>query len=143
MRLAGADAPELPHFGKPGQPFGPEAKELLASLVEGQRVTIDPGRVDQYKRLVGTVYVWHPPYIGGPTNVCLAMVRKGLATVYTQSGAEYGRASYWDVLSHSDSSGKERLLLAQDDAKRDKKGMWSQEHVTTPAEFKKQQRQHK
>lgn len=140
MRLAGADAPELAHFGRPGQPFGPEAKQALSDLVLGQWVTVDVGRVDQYKRLVGTVYVWRAPYVQGPTNVSLALVKKGLATVYTQGGAEYGHASYWHLFTGSDSSGRKRLMAAQERAQAYKHGMWSQAHVTTPSEFKKAQK---
>lgn len=38
VRLAGADAPELAHFGKPAQPFAKEAKEELQKIVLGKTV---------------------------------------------------------------------------------------------------------
>lgn len=38
IRLAGADAPELAHFGRPAQPFAKEAKDELQRLVLGKTV---------------------------------------------------------------------------------------------------------
>lgn len=34
VRIAGVDAPESAHFGKPAQPFSKEAKQLLTSMVQ-------------------------------------------------------------------------------------------------------------
>lgn len=126
----------MPHFGKPGQPFAQEAMDELTKLVIGRYLTVGLGHLDQYNRLVGTPYVWLPPYCFGPTNISLYMVKLGLATVYTQSGAEYGKSTYLDVLLGKTSSGERRLLRAQEAAKRWKRGMWSQKKITTPAEFK-------
>lgn len=100
-------------------------------------MTVGLGHLDQYHRLVGTPYVWRFPYILGPTNISLYLVKQGLATVYTQSGAEYGKSSYLDVLLGKKSSGEVRLLRAQEWAQRRKRGMWGQKHMTTPAAFKK------
>jgi hypothetical protein len=52
IRLAGADAPESSHFGKPEQPFAKEAKEELEKLVLGKTVWCEVAHVDQYQRLV-------------------------------------------------------------------------------------------
>lgn len=52
IRLAGADAPESSHFGKPEQPFAKEAKEELEKLVLGKTVWCQVAHVDQYQRLV-------------------------------------------------------------------------------------------
>jgi micrococcal nuclease len=68
VRLIGIDAPE------PEEPFGPEAAELLASLVAGQTVRLVPdiSDRDQFDRLLRYVYV-------GGVFVNEAMVESGLA----------------------------------------------------------------
>lgn len=50
IRLADIDAPEKK------QPYGVEAKQTLAALVEGQPIIVDKKTRDRYKRTVGTVY---------------------------------------------------------------------------------------
>jgi hypothetical protein len=52
IRLAGADAPESSHFGKPSQPLSKEAKEELEKLVLGKTVWCQAAHIDQYQRLV-------------------------------------------------------------------------------------------
>lgn len=127
----------MAHFGNPAQPYAKEALEELTHLVKGRYITVGLGHLDQYNRLVGTPYVWRPPYVLGPTNVSLFLVKSGLATVYTQSGAEYGKSSYLDVMLGRTSSGQVRLIRAQELAKKWRRGMWSLKHMTTPAEYKK------
>lgn len=157
IRLAGADAPESSHFGKPGQPFAKEAKEELEKLVLGKTVWCQVAHVDQYQRLVATPYVFQAPYIFGRTNVSLQLVKKGLATVYTQSGAAYGTAGTFsklfrwmmgvdgkikaDKITLFDRifplSGEARLKRAQVWAKRRKRGMWSLKNFESPEDYKK------
>ncbi|CAO1626654.1 unnamed protein product [Parajaminaea phylloscopi] len=138
IRLAGADAPEAGHFGKTAQPFSTEAREELVRLVSKRTVRCEVAHVDQYKRLVATPYVWLPPYVFGSTNVSLSLVKKGLATVYRQGGAEYGSATFlWRVLFRA-SSGLGRLERAEASAKRRKLGLWSQgSKLETPADYKR------
>ena len=159
IRLAGADAPESAHFGKPGQPFAKEAKEELEKLVLGKTVWCQVAHVDQYQRLVATPYVFMPPYIFGRTNVSLHLVKKGLATVYTQSGAAYGNAGMFsrlfrwmmgldkikpDQTSFLDRlfplSGEARLKRAMAWAKRRKRGVWSLKNFESPEDYKKRQK---
>ncbi|MGH8957470.1 MAG: thermonuclease family protein [Acidimicrobiia bacterium] len=68
VRLIGIDAPE------PDQPFGPDAAQQLASLLEGQVVQLvaDTSDRDQFDRLLRYVYV-------GDLFVNEAMVDSGLA----------------------------------------------------------------
>lgn len=49
IRLADIDAPEKK------QPYGIEAKQSLAELVQGQPIIVDKKTRDRYKRTVGTV----------------------------------------------------------------------------------------
>jgi len=88
IRIAGIDAPELPHFGRPGQPGGQEALEFLTSYILNRRVRAYIYRRDQYERVVSTVFVrkW-----GLRRDVGLEMLKRGLATVYeAKYGAEFG-----------------------------------------------------
>lgn len=76
------------HDGHPSQPFAEEARNYLCELVKDRRVTIELHSVDQYARVVASVYV--KKFFLFRRNVSLAMVEAGLATVYRQSGGQYG-----------------------------------------------------
>ncbi|KAK4048566.1 Scaffold-type E3 ligase [Microbotryomycetes sp. JL201] len=90
VRLAGVDAPELAHFGQPAQPFSAEAldKQALTELVHKRVVHVRLYRKDRYGRVVGMAFVRRPPW-PWRVNVSEQMLKAGLATVYTQGGAEY------------------------------------------------------
>ncbi|GAQ33651.1 putative endonuclease lcl3 [Aspergillus tubingensis] len=94
VRLAGVDAPEQAHFGRPAQPFGKEAHEWLTGYLTGRRVRIYVHRQDQYQRVVATVFVRRAldfPIPFRRRDVGYEMLRKGLATVYeAKVGAEFG-----------------------------------------------------
>ncbi|KAJ9625854.1 putative endonuclease lcl3 [Taxawa tesnikishii (nom. ined.)] len=71
VRIAGVDAPETAHFGKPAQPYSAEALAGLRELVLRKYVWAKVWRPDQYGRVVASV--------------------KGLATVYeAKFGSEFG-----------------------------------------------------
>lgn len=107
---------------------------------------------------MATPYVFASPYIFGRTNVSLHLVKKGLATVYTQSGAAYGSAGIfvrtfrWMMGMNKDKlavtkrsifdrlfpvSGEARLKKAMAKAKRKKLGVWSLKNFETPEDYKK------
>ncbi|KAL4739169.1 putative endonuclease lcl3 [Aspergillus similis] len=94
VRLAGIDAPELAHFGRPEQPHAREAHEWLTSYLLSRRVRAYLHRPDQYQRVVATVYVRRAldfPIPFRRRDVSYEMLRRGLATVYeAKSGAEFG-----------------------------------------------------
>ena len=138
VRIAGVDAPEMAHFGRPAQPGGREALDWLTAYVLGRRVRARLWRKDQYGRVVASVRVrrgWFPPWW---RDVALEMLRRGLATVYeAKSGAEFGGR-------------KEDYVAAEERARRAKVGMWTErggvwrrilgggeEAVETPMEFKR------
>jgi len=112
VRIAGIDAPELAHFGNPGQPGGKEALAWLTQRLEGRSVRVHALRRDQYDRLVGTVAARGGWRITRSADVGLDMIRAGWATVYeAKKGAEYdGR--------EEDYRAAERL------AKKEAKGIW-------------------
>jgi len=127
IRLAGVDAPECAHFGKPAQPYSAEAQAYLTSMVLSRNVQIELLSKDHYGRIVGMVWVRKPVFWPFRKNVNLEMLKRGFATVYAQSGAEYG------------SIGKDKLLAIEEKAKRKKIGMWSLKGSAyqSPAEYKR------
>lgn len=52
IRVAGVDAPEAAHFGRPSQPYSAEALAWLKAAIEGKRVRCLLLRRDQYARVV-------------------------------------------------------------------------------------------
>ncbi|KAJ5245887.1 hypothetical protein N7468_000870 [Penicillium chermesinum] len=93
IRLAGIDAPELAHFGRPEQPFARDAHAWLTSYLLNRRVRAYVYRQDQYSRVVASVYVRRafdlPPF--RRRDVSYEMLKRGLATVYeAKAGSEFG-----------------------------------------------------
>ncbi|KIE03392.1 nuclease domain containing protein, partial [Metarhizium majus ARSEF 297] len=123
VRIAGVDAPEGAHFGRPAQPFAAEAQKWLSDYILHRNVRAYIYKRDQYNRIVATVYVRQFLI---RRNVGLELVKRGLATTYeAKSGGEYGglKAVY------------ER---AEAKAKRKRKGMWSGKagEFESPREYK-------
>ena len=49
-------APEVAHFGEPGEPGGEPAKDFMVELIEGQTVVCDLTQERTYGRRVGYCY---------------------------------------------------------------------------------------
>ena len=114
LRIAGIDAPELAHFGRPAQPYGQEALDFLTQYVGNKRVRAYIYRKDQYERVVGTAWVrkW-----GIRRDVGLEMLKRGLATVYeAKYGSEFG-------------SKEEQYRQAEQRAREKGVGMWKEPSV--------------
>ncbi|CCE34484.1 putative endonuclease lcl3 [Claviceps purpurea] len=121
IRLAGVDAPEGAHFGRPAQPYAAEAQTWLTQYILHRNVRAYIYKRDQYNRVVATVYV-RRFFIR--RNVGLEMIKQGLATTYeAKSGGEYGGL-------------KEAYEAAEASAKRQRKGMWSRRDLESPREYK-------
>ncbi|KAI2629670.1 SNase-domain-containing protein [Hypoxylon sp. NC1633] len=123
IRIAGIDAPEGAHFGRPAQPFSTDALAWLSSYILGRRVRAKIYKRDQYDRIVATVFVRR--YLIR-RDVGLEMLKRGLATMYeAKTGAEFGGL-------------EERYKAAEVKAKAKKRGMWGGEpqHFESPREFK-------
>ena len=80
VRYIGLDAPEIAHDTNPGEPFGVEATQANAALVDGQLVILekDVSDTDQFGRLLR--YVW----LGGPGTWLLVnaeLAYEGMADV--------------------------------------------------------------
>lgn len=116
VRIAGVDAPEGAHFGRPSQPFAAEALEFLQSYVLGKRVRAYIYKRDQYERVVASVFVRKPPFFIRK-DVGMELVKRGLATTYeAKTGAEFGGPRM-----------EAKYKAAEEVARRKKRGMWSLE----------------
>lgn len=123
IRLAGVDAPEAAHFGKPAQPYSQEALQWLRRYILGRRVRVVPLSRDQYQRIVGEARVWK---LTGRKNVSEEMLRNGWAVVYEgKTGAEFNGL-------------KSRYLKLQKKAQGHRYGIFSQgANIETPGQFKR------
>lgn len=131
VRLAAVDAPECAHFGAKGQKYGPIARDYLRNKFLGRRVAVQVHSLDQYRRVVGTVWAKSRfpvlQQLGiAKTNVGLDLTKAGYATVYRQGGAQYGGL-------------KQLYERAEHVAKQKRLGMWK-EKGASPAAYKKAMR---
>lgn len=124
IRLAGIDAPETRSFKIPAQPLSDKSKECLENLVLNRYVTIELINRDRYNRLLCLVYIknWC-----NSLNINLEMLRKGMACVYTGSDGVYGNL-------------KNEMLEVEQEAKKNKIGMWSLKNLVLPLDYKKAHR---
>ncbi|RYP23066.1 hypothetical protein DL765_001321 [Monosporascus sp. GIB2] len=123
VRIAGIDAPEGAHFGRPAQPFATDALAWLSDYILGRRVRAKIYRRDQYDRIVATVYVRR---FLMRRDVGLEMLKRGLATTYeAKYGAEFGGL-------------EEEYKAAEADAKAKKLGIWGGKprHFESPRDYK-------
>ncbi|TGO31672.1 hypothetical protein BHYA_0445g00020 [Botrytis hyacinthi] len=123
VRIAGVDAPEGAHFGKPAQPFSAEALIWLREYIQNRRVRAYIYKRDQYDRVVATVWVRR---FLVRKDVGREMLRAGMATVYeAKMGAEFG-----------DFEAQYRAI--EEEAKRKKLGMWSgkKKDYESPRDYK-------
>lgn len=106
VRYLGIDAPEVAHEGQPGEPLGDEAARCNRSLVSGRWVTLEFGgdRQDDYGRLLAYVF------LEDGTLVNSELVRQGLAYLCPKQRP----LRQWD-----------RLLDAQLQAMKERRGLWS------------------
>jgi endonuclease YncB( thermonuclease family) len=134
VRLAGIDAPELAHFGRPAQFYAQEAHAWLTSYLLNRRVRVYVHRPDQYQRVVATVYVHRLldfPIPFRSRDVSYEMLKRGLATVYeAKTGVEFGGVERERKYRHAESRAKEKG-----------KGLWrnfrsSPEGWESPREYK-------
>lgn len=108
IRLHGIDAPEK------GQPYGNKAKEYLSGLIFDKTVKVDSKGTDQYKRVLGVIYL-------GDSNINAEMVRSGYAWNY-----KYSKDKYY--------------IKLQEKAKADKRGLWKDKNSIDPWLWRKEKR---
>lgn len=122
VRLYGMDAPETPkinqrtgHVNKPGQLYGMESWKALEGKIMGKHVRLDIIDIDQYKRMVGMIWI-------GDRNINLEMVRKGYAEAYVEYLKEPYRAQF---------------VQAEREARSARRGIWSLSGYERPKDFRK------
>ncbi|KAJ6577334.1 hypothetical protein B0H19DRAFT_1119223 [Mycena capillaripes] len=133
IRIAGVDAPEAAHFGRPSQPYSEEALAWLRQEILGKTVYCQLLRRDQYSRIVSIVTL-PPRFLPGSwtsgKSLSLEMLKAGWVTTYEQAGAEYGK---W---------GKEEFIRVENEAKAARRGMWANGTTAeSPSEYKRRHAQ--
>lgn len=95
IRIAGVDAPEGAHFGKPSQPHSSESLTYLTTLLNSHNVRAHLLRRDQYERVVCSVSLKRKGILGllgFKHDVGLLMLKAGMAQVYESTyGIEFGK----------------------------------------------------
>jgi len=106
IRLLGINTPETRHRSSPAEPFGKEAKQALQNLIAGKqvRLSFDREKQDRYQRTLAHVYLRDGLWVNAE------LLRLGLAHVYTFT---------------PNISAAKKLLLAEDEARASKQGMWT------------------
>lgn len=110
VRLHGIDAPER------DQPHGSAAGTALAELVEGHTLQVEVVERDNYGRLVGRVWI-------DDLDINLAMVTAGHAWWYEYYAQE-----------------RRDLELAEEEARRARRGLWQQHDAIAPWDWRRAQR---
>jgi micrococcal nuclease len=109
VRLQGVDTPETVKEFTPVQDWGPEATAYTERFIRdgGNRVeiTVDGEGVDQYGRHLA--FVWHDGRLLNEELIAAGLARAKL-------GYDYGQGM------------KDRLRTAQNKARREKRGIWSE-----------------
>lgn len=120
VRLVGIDAPETGKKNrkkqKEGQSGGIEAKEFLNNLVVGKTVTLRSYGADHYGRNLAEIILDNE-------SANLRMVAEGWAEVYR------GKPPQGFDLS--------RYRTAQDEAVKNRKGIWGLQNYESPKDFRK------
>jgi endonuclease YncB( thermonuclease family) len=107
IRLAGIDAPERK------QPFGQRSRQMLADLVFRKHVEVMTEKKDRYGRTIGKVI-----YQGRDVN--LILVSEGMAWHYKRYARE------------QDPSDRKLYALAEEEARAQRKGLWSDPQPIPP-----------
>jgi len=116
VRLYGIDAPETAKGKIPGEPFGNDAQNYLATLVGQQTVRIEIRDVDRYRRMVAILWL-------EDRNVNQEMISAGMAEAYV----EYLKQPY-----------RTPFIQAEQKAKAQAKGIWSQgNNYERPSQFRR------
>ena len=123
VRLVGIDAPESGKKRgkkkKEGQPGSDDAKGYLNNLVVGKNVTLRSYGTDMYGRNLAEIII-------NAESANLKMVKEGWAEVYR------GKApSQFDISMYQS---------AENEARKNKKGIWGLPNYESPKEWRKKQR---
>ncbi|MEW6601512.1 MAG: thermonuclease family protein [Nitrospirota bacterium] len=106
-RLYGVDAPEIPHDGKPGEPYGRAAERELINLVLNSSAEITLTGDSSYDREICIIRKMG-------VDVNLEMINRGYARVYRK----FLKAPY-----------ASRYIEAETEARKMRRGLWRQSHT--------------
>jgi len=109
IRMFGIDAPEG------NQPFGEASKEFISKYIHADATLVSHG-IDQYKRILGTLFV-------DGKDINLLSVTEGYA---------------WHYKKHLNDK---HYAFAQENARKKKLGLWSQPNPTPPWAWRYDERQ--
>mmetsp|Transcript_20225 Transcript_20225/g.20333 ORF Transcript_20225/g.20333 Transcript_20225/m.20333 type:complete len:252 (+) Transcript_20225:46-801(+) len=122
VRIAAVDTPETAKFGNEGQVFGKASTEFTKSKVLDQKVKVKLYSKDQYGRVIGQVTYKDKMF---SKDLSEELLKKGLAVVYRQKGAQYGN------------EGLQKWEKLESIAKKQRVGIWSKDKVELPSDYKK------
>lgn len=106
VRLANIDCPEKK------QPFSAKAKQFVSDAIFSKDVTVQVLKKDRYRRLIANVFY------GDALNLNHELVKQGLA---------------WHYVKYS----KDTILqVMEDQARKDKIGLWQDENAIAPWEWR-------
>ncbi|MBX9702886.1 MAG: thermonuclease family protein [Silvanigrellaceae bacterium] len=135
VRLIAIDAPEVgKKKGKqktPDQPFGPESREFLNHLIQGKKVTLVHYGLDPFSRNLVEIYL-------DKKNINLEIVRNGFAEVYRTKKqlSQTSKRSVKNTPSHMQQLDLEKYVVAEQAAKKEKRGVWSLQKHQSPLEWR-------
>jgi endonuclease YncB( thermonuclease family) len=111
VRISAIDAPEK------GQPFGAESRQHLANWLHGESVIVAWSKRDRHARTEGVV-------IAFGHDMGLEQIRAGMA--------------WWYRAQAGEQSSEDRQLyeFAEADARRSKRGLWSEDNPVPPWEWR-------
>lgn len=118
VRLYGIDAPETAKGIKAGQPYGAEAYEALRSKVANQTVRLDVMDIDKYRRLVSIVWL-------KGRDINREMIAEGYA---------------WAYRKYLHGTKADDYIAVEEQAHKARTGLWQQNQLQPPWEFRKQQK---
>jgi micrococcal nuclease len=106
VRYLGIDAPEVGHDDRPAEPYAYKARNVNRSLVLGRRVRLEVAaqRRDRHGRLLAFVFLRDGTFVNGE------LIRRGYAHLLRREPELH----YW-----------KQLLRLQQQALRDRRGIWS------------------
>lgn len=113
LRFAHVDAPESK------QAYGKESQRLVKSMVQNKIVRVKITDIDRYGRCVGIVYRYRK-------NINEEIIKRGAAWVYEEYIHDKHHLTY--------------MLQLQNNAKKQKKGLWKSSRPIRPSVYRKQQK---
>jgi endonuclease YncB( thermonuclease family) len=116
VRLAGIDAPEH------DQPYGPEAAERLAEMLDGADVRLEGDKTDRYGRRVAKVWVQPADcrQCGQTLDAGLGLLTQGLAWWYRRYASDQSEED------------RGRYEFAETEARAKGAGLWADANPTPP-----------